>query len=301
MSEREGTGSKSTGRRLDKANAQSKRPIPDSDYDEPTGPSLKRRKAADKSTLRVGDVQADEDRNTLGNVPHRVEEVAGQFVSLGTRLTQVLAAGTAVGDSVDGVQCTPPGITQFIVGGTGGNGGDGVGRGIGGIGGVGQGPSFQMNEFSGTQIIIRCSEIGGQVDPGISRIREGLANIRDGVTEVGRSFINGLLQWIRRVPRGVSDDLFYVMDPVGGYIPVPLQYCRDYQILDNILKAYLRGLPQAGGRYVERGDYGIVSEGGSFIVPIKFAQTVKAGIVLEISILQRQIQTGATRSRILPA
>ncbi|KAJ7913770.1 hypothetical protein B0H13DRAFT_2326020 [Mycena leptocephala] len=206
------------GHFLSSSNAQSKRPIPDSDYDEPTGLSLKRRKAAEKPTLSVGDAQADKDRNTLGNVPHRVEEVAGQFVSLGTRLTQVLAAGTAVGDSVDGMQRTPPDITQFIVEGTGGNGGDGVGRGIRGIRGVGQGPSFQINEFSRTQIIIRCSEIGGQVNPGIGRIREGLASIRDGVIEAGRSFINALLQWIRRVPRGVSEDLFYVMDPVGGYI-----------------------------------------------------------------------------------
>jgi hypothetical protein len=50
-----------------------------------------------------------------------------------------------------------------------------------------------------------------------------------------------LLQWIRRVPRGVSDDLFYVMDPVGGYIPVPLQYCRDYQVSTNIVRDSWQG------------------------------------------------------------
>jgi hypothetical protein len=38
-----------------------------------------------------------------------------------------------------------------------------------------------------------------------------------------------------------------------------------------------------------------VSEDGSFIVPVKFAQTIKAGILLEISILQRQVQNWSDR------
>ncbi|KAF8153625.1 hypothetical protein K438DRAFT_372307 [Mycena galopus ATCC 62051] len=148
---------------------------------------------------------------------------------------------------------------------------------------------------------VTVEQVGNQVNPGISRIGEGLANIRDGVAEVGGqywTFMNGLLRRIRthlisattRVPRGVSDDLFYVIDPVGGYIPVPLQYCRDYRTLDDLLKIYLRCRPQAGAHYIEHGDYGIVSEDGSFIVPGKFTQTVKSGILLEISILQRQVQ-----------
>ncbi|KAJ6534432.1 hypothetical protein DFH09DRAFT_1325322 [Mycena vulgaris] len=308
MSEREGTGSKSTGRRL-KASTASKRTITDSDYEEP-GPPPKRRKAADNPNLAIEEVQAETVHNTLGHfrnrnihegVATRFEEVAGQVGSLGTRLPQVLAAlnaGTAVGDQADLGQPILQEITMF--GGNGGNGGNGFDRGIGGDGGVGEGPRLQIENFSGTQIIIRYMEGGGQVNPGIGRIGEGLANIRDGVAEVGgqmRSLINDLLrrfktQLMAHIPRGVSDDLFHVMDPVGGPIAVSLRYCHDYATLDDILKGYLRRLPRAGGRYVERGDYGIVSENGSFMEPVKFAQTVKAGMLLEISILQRQLFTG---------
>ncbi|KAJ7478643.1 hypothetical protein B0H11DRAFT_2194236 [Mycena galericulata] len=77
---------------------------------------------------------------------------------------------------------------------------------------------------------------------------------------------------------------------VGGF-------CSDYWVspdvlrnswpeltLHDILNGYLRCRPQAGGRYVERGDYSIVSEDDSPIVPVKFAQDVKAGMLLEMSI-----------------
>ncbi|KAJ7861909.1 hypothetical protein B0H13DRAFT_2072313 [Mycena leptocephala] len=255
--------------------------------------------------------------NTLGNVRNRdihegvvtvplcVEEVTGQVSSLRTHLTQVLAAslaaGTAIGDSVDAGQHIPPGSTQIIVGGTGGNGGNGVGRGTGGIGGVGQGPSFQIDEFSGIQIILPCLAVGGEVTPGIGRIREGLANIREGVAEASGHFQSSVKEWLRRlrtqllaafspVPRGVHDPVFYVMDPVGKYITFSLQHCHDYWTLDDLLKVYMRHRPQAGGLCVERGDYSIVSEDGVFIMPMEFTQRVRVGMLLEISILQRQIQ-----------
>ncbi|KAJ7888921.1 hypothetical protein B0H14DRAFT_2692724 [Mycena olivaceomarginata] len=304
MSEKGGTGPKSTGPRLHKASTQAKRPVPDSDYEEPTGSSSGHRKAADEPTLAAGGVQADRDSYTPGNVrnrdihegvgtvPHRVEKVASQVGSLGTRLPQVLAAltgGTAVVHQADLTQPVLQEITMF-----GGNG-------IGGDGGIGEGARILIDNFSGTQIIIRYSEVGGQVNPGIGRIGEGLATIRDGIIEVGGQigrFMDDLLRRlgtqlmanIRRVPRGVSDDLFYVIDPVGGYISVPLQYCCDYRTLEDLLKIYLRHRPQAGAHYVERGDYGIVSEDGSFIIPMKFTQTVKSGMLLEMSILQRQVQ-----------
>jgi hypothetical protein len=47
--------------------------------------------------------------------------------------------------------------------------------------------------------------------------------------------MNDLLQWIRRVPRGVSDHLFWVMDPEGTYIPVSLLYCHDYPVSTRLL------------------------------------------------------------------
>ncbi|KAJ7893844.1 hypothetical protein B0H14DRAFT_828825 [Mycena olivaceomarginata] len=320
MAERGGTASKSAGR----ATTGSKRTITDSDYNEPTTLSPKRRKAAQPIIERRApsnrlheEGHAEKHRNTLRNgrnrevhegVATRVEEVAGQVgprnaftPSRETLPTRVLAAlRTAVGDPVDLVQPIFQGTTQItIFGGTGGNGGNGVGRGIGGGGGVGEGPRLI---FSGTQIIILDSEGGGQVNSGIDRIGEGLANIWDGVTEVGgqfRSYVNDLLRRLgsqltsvmRNVPRGVSDHLFYVIDPIGGYIPVSLRYCHDYAELDELIKKCLHRYPEAGACYVERGDYSIVSEAGSFILPVEFAQTVRAGMMLEISILQRHVQS----------
>ncbi|KAJ7434786.1 hypothetical protein B0H11DRAFT_2295953 [Mycena galericulata] len=118
-----------------------------------------------------------------------------------------------------------------------------------------------------------------------------------GVAEAGGQFQS----WLRRlatqllaatihVPRGVYDPVFFVMDPVGKPISVSLQNCRDYQTPDDILKGYLRRLPQSGGRYIERGDYSIVSEDANFVVRKEFAETVKAYMLLEIRILQRQVQ-----------
>jgi hypothetical protein len=34
----------------------------------------------------------------------------------------------------------------------------------------------------------------------------------------------------RWVPRGVSDDLLHIVDPVGGFITVSLRYCHDYAV-----------------------------------------------------------------------
>lgn len=152
MSERVGTGSRSIGRPLGKASTESQRAIIDSSYEEPTGPSPKCCKAADKPKLVVAEVQAENDRNTMGNlrnpdihegamtVPHRVKKVAGQVGSLGTRLSQVLAPLTAspmVGDQAHLAQAIVQGTTQITMyGGTGGNGGNGLNRGIGGGGAV---------------------------------------------------------------------------------------------------------------------------------------------------------------------
>jgi hypothetical protein len=42
-----------------------------------------------------------------------------------------------------------------------------------------------------------------------------------------------LMASIRWVPRGVSDDLLHVMDPVGDSITVSLRYCHDYAVSPN--------------------------------------------------------------------
>ncbi|KAJ7887421.1 hypothetical protein B0H13DRAFT_1888829 [Mycena leptocephala] len=87
--------------------------------------------------------------------------------------------------------------------------------------------------------------------------------------------------------RAVADNMFCVIDPVGGNIPILLRYCHLYSDLDRIIKAYLGKRQEAGGLYVQRGDYNIVSLEGSIIFPMEFAETVNAGIQVEMSIIKR--------------
>ncbi|KAJ6558222.1 hypothetical protein B0H19DRAFT_1376696 [Mycena capillaripes] len=91
------------------------------------------------------------------------------------------------------------GTTQIAsFGSNGGNGGNGHGIGWGGR--VREGPRL----FFGTPIILLWLETRRE-----TRRAQVLA-IRS------------------HVPRGVSDQLCYVIDPVGSYIPVSLRYCHDY-------------------------------------------------------------------------
>src|ERR1700761_8764100 len=57
--------------------------------------------------------------------------------------------------------------------------------------------------------------------------------------------------------------------------------------LDRIIKACLENRPEAGGLYVQRGDYNIISSEGSIISPTEFSETVKAGMQVEMSIIKR--------------
>ncbi|KAJ7241489.1 hypothetical protein B0H12DRAFT_43317 [Mycena haematopus] len=93
---------------------------------------------------------------------------------------------------------------------------------------------------------------------------------------------------IQSFPGRARDHLFWVLDPVGEYIPVSLRYCHNYQDLDDHIKTSLRCSWKAWASYAERGDYSIVSEDGSFIKSQGFAQTVKAGMLLHISLPTRE-------------
>ncbi|KAJ7808698.1 hypothetical protein B0H13DRAFT_2385649 [Mycena leptocephala] len=136
--------------------------------------------------------------------------------------------------------------------------------------------------------------IGGVGGMGGTGANGGTGGIGEGPRLIGEYFFVGnlVVNQIERgtIPRAVSDHIFYVIDPVGGHIPVSLRYCHVYADLDRIIKAYLAGRPDAGARFVERGDYGVVFEDGSFIAPVDFAERVGAGMRLEMSILQLQIQ-----------
>ncbi|KAJ7146909.1 hypothetical protein C8R44DRAFT_758463 [Mycena epipterygia] len=89
-------------------------------------------------------------------------------------------------------------------------------------------------------------------------------------------------------PRDISDPVFFVTDPLGRTITIQLSYCDGFNDLDRILKAHLHDRPQAGSRYVERGDYNVVSTEGIVIRPLDFAGTLRAGVQLEMSIIKRR-------------
>ncbi|KAJ7711720.1 hypothetical protein DFH07DRAFT_786053, partial [Mycena maculata] len=269
----------STGRRLDEARTGSK--CPDSEDDEPTA-SPKCHEAArpssspiiEQSTRSINrshkEVQAEND--------HTIARIHEGIATVQHLVDGQVGARNAFTPSRE----TSLSLTQNIFGGFGGNGN-------GGGGGVGEGPRVY---FPGTvtQLTIVNSD-GRQVNPGIDRIGQGMADMFVGVVELGGQFWDWFRQFMavnRHVPHGISDHLFYVMDPIGGHIPVSLRYCHNYVELDEIIKTYLRRSPDAGARYVEHGDYSIVSQEGSFLVPAKFATTVRAGMQLEISILQRE-------------
>ncbi|KAF7351776.1 hypothetical protein MSAN_01611000 [Mycena sanguinolenta] len=149
-------------------------------------------------------------------------------------------------------------VTELTVtGGTGGMGGPGS---SGGTGGNGEGPRLIADKFIVGTLIVK---------PGTSG----------------------------PIARGIHDHLFWVIDPVGGSVPISLRYCQTYVELDRILKACLAGRPDVGTHYVVRGDYGLVLEDGEFLTPWKFTKKIVAGIRLEMSILKRQFQDedGATQ------
>jgi hypothetical protein len=116
-------------------------------------------------------------------------------------------------------------VQLIISGGTGGYGGNGGGE--GGNGGLGEGPRLT---FSNSVVIIHDSLAGGQAS-GTRHIREGLALIGAGLAELGGNFFAFIVDWLRQsVPRGVIQDMFFVMDPGGSYIAVQMQFCPDYAV-----------------------------------------------------------------------
>ncbi|KAJ7752397.1 hypothetical protein B0H14DRAFT_2980394 [Mycena olivaceomarginata] len=162
-----------------------------------------------------------------------------------------------------------------IQGGTGGHGGNGS---WGGDGGVGAGPQV---EFADNVIFNLPS---GQ-NRGTARIREGLAQIGYGCAELFGSFFAFIIDLWPSIPMGVGSAVFFVMDPDGLDFEVPI-WCTDYSTLHEIIKLWLRANASAALPLVEDGHYRMVSRDGSFIMPEKFAETVKPHLRLEMSILR---------------
>ncbi|KAJ7127903.1 hypothetical protein C8R44DRAFT_733308 [Mycena epipterygia] len=89
-------------------------------------------------------------------------------------------------------------------------------------------------------------------------------------------------------PHDILDSVFFVLDPLGRPISIQLSHCDGFIDLDRILRAYLFNRPDAGSRYVERGDYSIVSTAGIIILRLQLRGELRAGIQFDMSIIKRK-------------
>jgi hypothetical protein len=80
-----------------------------------------------------------------------------------------------------------------VIGGVGGMGGLSSNGGPGGTGGTGEGPRLIADNFIIGALIVNPTTSGS-------------------------------------IPRGICDHIFWVIDPVGGSIPVSLRYCQAYAV-----------------------------------------------------------------------
>jgi len=121
--------------------------------------------------------------------------------------------------------------------------------------------------------------------------------------------VNEMRTLMRQGPpslRNIQDDTVQVIDVLGATIPVPIFFCATWEVrfllhelyivqshilvsqgFDHIIKGYFKN--RAGSDYVERGDYHILrAEDNQTIASSELGRTVKAGMLLEMSIIMRQ-------------
>ncbi|VDB85508.1 unnamed protein product [Peniophora sp. CBMAI 1063] len=104
-------------------------------------------------------------------------------------------------------------------------------------------------------------------------------------------FVSGVL---RRIPATIGQETFVVVDVLGVPLEVPLDMCRSWQDLHSFLVRRFSG--QTGvistiNGYVRSHEYRIMSadEGSAIIEPHLWEETVRAGMVVEMSIVMRQL------------
>ncbi|KAJ7451402.1 hypothetical protein FB451DRAFT_1284391 [Mycena latifolia] len=154
-------------------------------------------------------------------------------------------------------------------------------------------------------------QIGSQVQdiaPRIKGVEEQVQEVEAGVRNVGilGVIVSGYLatqssrmgseirqvgtdihQILQRIsPHGILHPVFFVLDPLGRAITIQFAPCDGFNDLDRILKAHLHQRPQAGSRYVERGDYTIVTPDGTIILPWDFARNLGPGAQFNMSIVK---------------
>ncbi|KAJ7211777.1 hypothetical protein GGX14DRAFT_565005 [Mycena pura] len=119
------------------------------------------------------------------------------------------------------------------------------------------------------------------------RIDQGVGGLSQLLATCRAEIVAEIMATVSHIPCGVYEAMFVVISPTGISIPISLTLCVSYEVLDDILTTYMRHRREAGGHYVERGDYKIVSPAGDIIQPPQFDRIIKAGLTLEISIIKR--------------
>ncbi|KAJ6549541.1 hypothetical protein DFH09DRAFT_1169010 [Mycena vulgaris] len=184
-----------------------------------------------------------------------------------------------------------------------------------------------LRDLFGPIIILQLHDVGeqlGRVGSQVQYVGSRVENVETQVQNVGNEVgtLVGLIETflsaevshmgseIRRVGTDVQavqqaihkispqsdilDPHFYVRNPLGQPIPIPLAQYRIFKDLHQILRAYCNR-PDVGSTYVERGDYSIVSSDGAIIPRLRLGGELKAGIVFEISIIKRMRYPPAPR------
>ncbi|KAF8161819.1 hypothetical protein K438DRAFT_307772 [Mycena galopus ATCC 62051] len=127
-------------------------------------------------------------------------------------------------------------------------------------------------------VLVRVDEVSSQV----SNANAIACDMRKSITQQLTDYHAQITAVISHVPHGVPDPTFVVLSPTGARFPISVIYCTSYEVLDGLLKMYMRGRREVGSRYVERGDYTIAWQQGRVIEPAQFMRTVQAGMHLEI-------------------
>ncbi|KAF8145263.1 hypothetical protein K438DRAFT_2099735 [Mycena galopus ATCC 62051] len=130
-----------------------------------------------------------------------------------------------------------------------------------------------------------CQQLASR-DAQLLNIQECVENGVGALSQQLAVYQSQIMTAIGHIPHGVSADMFFVISPTGIPIPISFAFCTSYRALDKILKVYMCTRTEAGGHYVERGDYSLVSPEGDFIGPKQFIQILTIGMSLEISIIK---------------
>ncbi|KAJ7167700.1 hypothetical protein C8R46DRAFT_1093864 [Mycena filopes] len=205
----------------------------------------------------------------------RVDEVHREVGDANTGIVAVVHGVDEIGSQVRRGNATIDTIAHGV---------DGIVHGVGGI----------------TQGV---NEIGSQVRHGNATIDtiaqgvDGIAHSVDGIeghvnhasTQIRAQFETyqaQIVEVVTHLPRGVANDIFFVLSPTGVPIPISIVYCNTFKKLHRILEATLRDQRAAGARFVEQGSYAIVSSSGNIVSPARFNATIRGSVCLAISIAQ---------------